>query len=371
MSDWSFSTQSSGWHMTTNYSQGPQIANGMTKPCACSDCDGARAPSRPSQSSTPSGSGLPGLPNMFLSGNFAQTNQLLSGYAPSTSRLASQPTGATLPSILPNYGATNTGVSNFLAPSTSIYSPYTAMTNATPSRSPIQLPQIGSGLSQSVLNTGREPNVPQSLLGGSLPSGRTRPDPDSPRRRSQDGEVSPQPGDRSASGGESGNDERIDTPTPFINKLFYLLTNPEYPFIRWSDDGRSFVFAANSPDLAAAFAQVFRHRNINSFVRQLNIYNFKRLSGVELHNALPAALPGGTSTSDWTGFRHDLFYSEVTGRTCDLGKIKPTKGKHYSATRRMSGSNAPLANGSAKAHDLKAKGKVGGAVAGIERKFSA
>lgn len=268
-------------------------ANGMTKPCACSDCDGARAPSRPSQSSTPSGSGLPGLPNMFLSGNFAQTNQLLSGYAPSTSRLASQPTGATLPSILPNYGATNTGVSNFLAPSTSIYSPYTAMTNATPSRSPIQLPQIGSGLSQSVLNTGREPNVPQSLLGGSLPSGRTRPDPDSPRRRSQDGEVSPQPGDRSASGGESGNDERIDTPTPFINKvrcsrfrlgppcvaadafqmkqLFYLLTNPEYPFIRWSDDGRSFVFAANSPDLAAAFAQVFRHRNINSFVRQLNI----------------------------------------------------------------------------------------------------
>lgn len=54
-------------------------------------------------------------------------------------------------------------------------------------------------------------------------------------------------------------------------QLHFLLSSPEYDCIRWTADGRSFVFAASSPELITAFAQVFRHRNTNSFVRQLNI----------------------------------------------------------------------------------------------------
>ncbi|GAA5955369.1 hypothetical protein JCM8115_001929 [Rhodotorula mucilaginosa] len=197
----------------------------------------------------------------------------------------------------------------------------------------------------------------------------------SPRRRSIPSETSPLPSETSPTTGESGNEERVDSPTPFINKLHFLLSSPEYDCIRWTADGRSFVFAASSPELITAFAQVFRHRNTNSFVRQLNIYNFKRLSGVELHDALAGSTPSSQATFEYTGFTHSLFFRDAPGRRCDLGKIKPTKGKHYSAARRSSAGSVggASAGGANKAHILRGKGKVGGSVAvvdGAERKYS-
>ncbi|KWU46907.1 hypothetical protein RHOSPDRAFT_31729 [Rhodotorula sp. JG-1b] len=194
----------------------------------------------------------------------------------------------------------------------------------------------------------------------------------SPRRRSIPSEPSPLPSETSPTTGESGNEERVESPTPFINKLHFLLSSPEYDCIRWTADGRSFVFAASSPELITAFAQVFRHRNTNSFVRQLNIYNFKRLSGIELSDALAGSAPN--ATSEYTGFTHSLFFRDAPGRRCDLGKIKPTKGKHYSAARRSSAGSVggASAGGANKAHILRGKGKVGGSVPvdGAERKYS-
>lgn len=104
----------------------------------------------------------------------------------------------------------------------------------------------------------------------------------------------------------------------------------------------------------------------------LSADNFKRLSGIELSDALAGSAPN--ATSEYTGFTHSLFFRDAPGRRCDLGKIKPTKGKHYSAARRSSAGSVggASAGGANKAHILRGKGKVGGSVPvdGAERKYS-
>lgn len=65
---------------------------------------------------------------------------------------------------------------------------------------------------------------------------------------------------------------RPEVATPFISKLYSLLNSPEHRgVIHWTLDGRGFIFAHTKQELLDAFAQFFRHSNVHSFVRQLNI----------------------------------------------------------------------------------------------------
>ncbi|KAI5478215.1 hypothetical protein MNV49_005382 [Pseudohyphozyma bogoriensis] len=140
-----------------------------------------------------------------------------------------------------------------------------------------------------------------------------------------------------------------DVVTPFISKLSHLLSHPDYAeVIRWNDDGNAFIFAHTSPILLDVFSRFFRHANVHSFVRQLNIYGFIRLSTLSLLTAidnspapsastqssstaynsygLPQPPPPSSSTlsaSDYSGFSHPLFWRDGPGNHCDLAKIKP------------------------------------------------
>ncbi|KAM0756434.1 hypothetical protein T439DRAFT_321134 [Meredithblackwellia eburnea MCA 4105] len=94
--------------------------------------------------------------------------------------------------------------------------------------------------------------------------------------------------------------------------LTVLLSRPQFQaFIRWADDGSSFLFAHDSVALKATLGVFFRHSNVASFVRQLNIYGFARLSPPA--NAWPGQ-QGGVSS-----FWHPLF----TRGGCDIGMLKP------------------------------------------------
>ena len=77
----------------------------------------------------------------------------------------------------------------------------------------------------------------------------------------------------------------------FISKLWHLMINPDLygKYIHWSEGGDTIILS-NDPDVSAEFAseilpKLFKHGNNASFVRQLNLYGFQRVSSSRLLDA--------------------------------------------------------------------------------------
>ncbi|GAA5947992.1 hypothetical protein JCM3765_007061 [Sporobolomyces pararoseus] len=166
---------------------------------------------------------------------------------------------------------------------------------------------------------------------------------------------------RASPSSESDDTVANEVVTPFISKLSYLLDHPEYqPWIRWDASGTNILIAHTKPRLLEILARYFRHTTISSFVRQLNIYGFKRLTTVSLLSILDSThLPnsilvssdspptaGSTSTSgssstfnspqtassssietfsasDYSAFHNPQFYRSTPEKSCRLGALKP------------------------------------------------
>ncbi|KAL1952574.1 hypothetical protein VTO42DRAFT_4799 [Malbranchea cinnamomea] len=74
--------------------------------------------------------------------------------------------------------------------------------------------------------------------------------------------------------------------TAFIHKLYSMLQDPNIQhLISWSSSNESFVMSPSS-DFSKVLAQYFKHTNISSFVRQLNMYGFHKVSDV-FHTGSP------------------------------------------------------------------------------------
>ena len=83
--------------------------------------------------------------------------------------------------------------------------------------------------------------------------------------------------------------------TAFIHKLYSMLEDKSIEnLISWSGNGDSFVMSPSN-EFAKVLAQYFKHTNISSFVRQLNMYGFHKVSDV-FHT--------GSSESAMWEFRH-------------------------------------------------------------------
>lgn len=64
----------------------------------------------------------------------------------------------------------------------------------------------------------------------------------------------------------------------FAEKLFIIINNPEnYNIIRWSDDGQSFLLLDAYKFTDDILLKFFKHKNISSFIRQLNKYGFNKV----------------------------------------------------------------------------------------------
>ena len=77
----------------------------------------------------------------------------------------------------------------------------------------------------------------------------------------------------------------------FISKLWHLMINPELygKYIHWNEAGDTIILN-NEPEVASEFAaevlpKLFKHGNNASFVRQLNLYGFQRVSSSRLLDA--------------------------------------------------------------------------------------
>ncbi|OQO07950.1 hypothetical protein B0A48_06742 [Cryoendolithus antarcticus] len=74
--------------------------------------------------------------------------------------------------------------------------------------------------------------------------------------------------------------------TAFIHKLYNMLEDPSISdLIAWSSTNESFVMSP-SAEFSKVLAQYFKHTNISSFVRQLNMYGFHKVSDV-FHTGSP------------------------------------------------------------------------------------
>ncbi|GAA5918287.1 hypothetical protein JCM5296_005551 [Sporobolomyces johnsonii] len=135
----------------------------------------------------------------------------------------------------------------------------------------------------------------------------------------------------------SSSDEENEVVTPFISKLTYLLEHEEYqPWVRWDASGNYILIAHTKPHLLDILARYFRHTTIASFVRQLNIYGFKRATTGSLLTILEtvsfpqsvvppgASEPETFSAADFSAFSSPRFFRSVPGgRHCRLGQLKP------------------------------------------------
>jgi len=74
--------------------------------------------------------------------------------------------------------------------------------------------------------------------------------------------------------------------TAFIHKLYSMLEDPGIQhLISWSERNDSFVMSPSN-EFSRVLSQYFKHTNISSFVRQLNMYGFHKVSDV-FHTGSP------------------------------------------------------------------------------------
>lgn len=118
--------------------------------------------------------------------------------------------------------------------------------------------------------------------------------------------------------------------TAFIHKLYSMLEDKSIEhLISWSNNGDSFVMSPSN-EFSKVLAQYFKHTNISSFVRQLNMYGFHKVSDV-FHT--------GSSESALWEFRHGNGNFKK-GDLLGLREIKRRASRH-TLIHRESFSNPP------------------------------
>lgn len=109
----------------------------------------------------------------------------------------------------------------------------------------------------------------------------------------------------------SSNMEKVNLVPGFILKLWKMINDPHCDdLISWSENGQSFIIT-DPPRFSKELSKYFKHNNLSSFIRQLNMYGFRKVATIEnsgLH-------PGG----DDLHFYHPDF---IKGRSDRLEAIK-------------------------------------------------
>ncbi len=93
----------------------------------------------------------------------------------------------------------------------------------------------------------------------------------------------------------------------FLAKLWQMVNDPRTDdIISWSPDGRSFLIHNQSAFAQTQLPYYYKHSNMSSFVRQLNMYDFHKVVGVE---------SGGLKSErqEEMEFQHQFFLKGMKG----------------------------------------------------------
>lgn len=67
-------------------------------------------------------------------------------------------------------------------------------------------------------------------------------------------------------------------PTSFLSKTFDMVSQVEYcDVVSWTDDGNTFIIKNVNEFSTKILPLYFKHRNLASFIRQLNMYDFHKV----------------------------------------------------------------------------------------------
>lgn len=75
--------------------------------------------------------------------------------------------------------------------------------------------------------------------------------------------------------------EKVNMVPGFILKLWKMINDPQCDdLISWSDNGQSFIII-DPPRFSQELSKYFKHNNLSSFIRQLNMYGFRKVATIE------------------------------------------------------------------------------------------
>ena len=117
------------------------------------------------------------------------------------------------------------------------------------------------------------------------------------------------------------NEENEKQKSSFLLKLRTILNEPgNEEYIKWSEDGKFFILYCKNINTFAdnILPQYFKHRNFNSFHRQLNLYNFRTIPN---------------DNQDEIHFIHAKFKKGITDD--EIKNIKPIKKKPIKRTKSL------------------------------------
>ncbi|KAI5751922.1 hypothetical protein M8J77_012079 [Diaphorina citri] len=99
----------------------------------------------------------------------------------------------------------------------------------------------------------------------------------------------------------------------FLGKLWRMVEDPETnDLISWSENGQSFLIRNQSKFAKELLPRYYKHNNMASFIRQLNMYGFHKIVS-------PDAGGLKTTTNDEVEFSHTYF---IRGHAYMLEHIK-------------------------------------------------
>jgi hypothetical protein len=110
----------------------------------------------------------------------------------------------------------------------------------------------------------------------------------------------------------------------FLEKTYELLERCPPDLASWTARGDSFVVKQPSAFAEHVIPTYFKHRKFSSFVRQLNLYGFRK---VRASTGDSEAAEEDASPKDWWEFRHERFVRGRRDLLCEIRRRSPSDGK--------------------------------------------
>uniref|UniRef100_A0A7E4VYE5 HSF_DOMAIN domain-containing protein n=1 Tax=Panagrellus redivivus TaxID=6233 RepID=A0A7E4VYE5_PANRE len=106
----------------------------------------------------------------------------------------------------------------------------------------------------------------------------------------------------------------------FLIKLWNIVEDPSYfDVIRWDDSGYSFHILDPYSFCRNVLPQYFKHNNLNSLIRQLNMYGFRKMTPIER-----TSLARAESDQDHLEFSHPCFVRDHPDLLSQIKRKTPT-----------------------------------------------
>lgn len=131
------------------------------------------------------------------------------------------------------------------------------------------------------------------------------------------------------SASQAGAASGTKTQVVFIHKLYDMLEDPNISHLIWWSPSQDSFYCSPGEEFSKVLAQYFKHTNISSFVRQLNMYGFHKVNDsqeFESGNGLSAtSAPGSNSIGSSQVSRWEFRHSSAQFRKGDIESLRLIK----------------------------------------------